>query len=398
MRLATRLSLLAAASILVTSPAGAAQYRVVYAFQGGSDGAGPNDAMIKLGGLLYGTTDYGGTGTCTGGLLNGCGTVFTLNPATGAETTAYSFQNTTQDGVTPTASLLAVAGTLYGTTSAGGAHYSGTVFAFNPATGTETLVYSFQGGKDGAAPFDSLTYAANALFGVTNYGGSRGRGTVFSLDPSTGAETVLHTFTSDKRGVYPTGGALNIHGKLYGTTYYGGSNECFYGCGTVFSVNAKTGAERVVHAFQGGSDGSNPTANLINVGGTLYGTTDAGGDQACSGNCGTVFALDPSTGTETVLHTFQGGSDGNAPRATLLNAFGMLYGTTYYGGTAQAGTIFAVNLSTGAESMVYSLPGGSEGSAPNGLVEAGGKLFGTTFYGGGSACNNGCGTVFSIKP
>jgi uncharacterized repeat protein (TIGR03803 family) len=84
-----------------------------------------------------------------------------------------------------------------------------------------------------------------------------------------------------------------VKGILYGTTGSGGgSRNCYYGCGTVFSIDPNTGVETILYAFRGGTDGATPAASLREVKGTLYGTTDAGGGTGCYGyGCGTVFAL-----------------------------------------------------------------------------------------------------------
>jgi uncharacterized repeat protein (TIGR03803 family) len=115
---------------------------------------------------------------------------------------------------------------------------------------------------------------------------------VFSLDPSTGAETVLHSFGSGTDGQTPLAGLLAVDGKLYGTTWLGGD----FGGGTVFALDLETGAETLAYSFcsqANCADGGNPEASLIDVDGTLYGTTPTGGVGAhChSGGCGTVFML-----------------------------------------------------------------------------------------------------------
>jgi uncharacterized repeat protein (TIGR03803 family) len=109
-------------------------------------------------------------------------------------------------------------------------------------------------------------------------------------------------------------------------------DQFFFGvgavCGTVFSIT-RSGKETVRHFFKGGTtDGQNPKAALINVKGILYGTTTGGGAH----NLGTVLAITPS-GTETVLHSFKGyGVDGQDPSGNLINVNGTLFGTTRLGG------------------------------------------------------------------
>ena len=116
-------------------------------------------------------------------------------------------------------------------------------------------------------------------------------------------------------GSNPIAGLINVNGTLYGTTEFGGQGNCNngLGCGTVFAITT-TGTESVLHSFLPGSNGAeNPAARLLAVNGTLYGTTEFGGSGNCAGGCGTVFSITPS-GTYAVLHSFGAGTDG----ATLV--------------------------------------------------------------------------------
>jgi uncharacterized repeat protein (TIGR03803 family) len=137
---------------------------------------------------------------------------------------------------------------------------------------------------------------------------------------------VLYSFKG-KDGADPGAGLLNVNGTLYGTTT-GGGKYCrgSDGCGTVFSITT-SGKETVLHSFGGTGDSGYPKAGLLNVNGTLYGTTAGGG----ANGSGTVFSITTS-GAETVLYSFKGGKDGKAPSAGLLNVKGTLYGSTEVGG------------------------------------------------------------------
>jgi uncharacterized repeat protein (TIGR03803 family) len=193
-----------------------------------------------------------------------------------------------------------------------------------------SVLYSFMGGTDGAAPQGSLALdAQNNLYGTTYLGGNPacnfGCGTVFKLD-ATGKETVLYRFTGGADGAQPFAGViLDAHGNLYGTTFGGG----VYGQGTVFKVDT-TRNETVLYSFTGGADGAQPRAGVIlDAQDNLYGTASVGGNSLGEG---TVFKVDTS-GKETVLHTFAGASDGFYPQAgLLLDAQGNLYGTNSMGG------------------------------------------------------------------
>ncbi len=203
-------------------------------------------------------------------------------------------------------------------------------------------------------------------------------------------ESVIHSFGAPGDGAVPGAGLIDAGGTLYGTTTLGGrkvGSLCnVTGCGTVFSV-APDGEEAVVHAFTG-PDGADPSAGLVDASGVLYGTTSYGGVHGQ----GTVFSVTRS-GKERVLHSFGRIPDGQMPASSLVAAAGELYGTTPFGGANDTGCVFTISRS-GREKVLYSFKGGSygDGAYPDaGLTEVGGKLYGTT-GGGGS----GAGTVFEI--
>ncbi|MBV9263882.1 MAG: hypothetical protein JO324_06125 [Candidatus Eremiobacteraeota bacterium] len=157
----------------------------------------------------------------------------------------------------------------------------------------------------------------------------------------------MYRFTGGSDGAYPVSGLVDVNGTLYGTTFEGGGSGCYshLGCGTVYSISP-SGAEKVLYRFSGGSDGSNPAAALIDVDGVLYGTTARGGGSGCGGfGCGTVYSIG-TAGTETVLHSFGGEPDGADPVAALVDVKGALYGTTASGGrgcgSSGCGTVFAL--------------------------------------------------------
>jgi len=281
------------------------------------------------------------------------------------------------------------------------------------AKSKEQVLYSFSGGADGAWPMGTLVFDNEGnLYGVTASGGA-GSGVVFKLTEQNGkwSETVLYSFQGGNDGASPLAGLVfDQAGNLYGTTADGGGKGCFGGCGTVFELSPSPNGswtETVLYRFTGAADGANPQANLIlDDKGTLYGTTLAGGDLSCdTGGCGTVFELTSGAGgqwTETVLHAFAGGSsDGQESdlAGLIFDGSGNLYGTTALGGTADAGTVFELTPSGGGSwtsTILYSFLGGRDGRNPSaGLVFVGGNLFGTT-YAGGTSCE--CGTAFKLSP
>jgi len=384
---------------LLPVAAGAATEQVLWSFGDKKpDGRYPTGGLISVNGTLYGTTYEGGRhnkyGTCV--RKGSCGVVFSLDPGTGAEKVQWSFGNV-PDGSNPQAGLISVKGTLYGTTEFGGngscgRYRCGTVFSLDPATGTEKVLWSFGGANEGIEPVAGLIFVKGTLYGTTNAGGQYGYGTVFSLDPKTDTEKVLWSFGNGNDGRGPAAGLISVKGTLYGTTPFGGLYGTGYG--TVFSLDPETGAETVLWSFGNGTDGASPSAGLISVNGMLYGTTNIGGQY----EGGTVFSLDPETGTETVVYSFcgrQNCTDGGVPQAGLIAVNGTLYGTTGGGGQFGGGAVFSLDPGTDTETAVWSFGNGTDGVGPQaGLISVNGTLYGTTVLGGA----HGGGTVFSLTP
>ncbi len=353
----------------------------LYSFTGGADGGQPYGALLNVGGTLYGTALSGGGGTSPYG-----GTVFAIDAATSAETTVYQFSGSA--GCFPQAGLTSSGSLLYGTTSSCGTDDSGTVFSLNAATGAETTLYAFPGGSGGGYPLGTLLVSGGVLYGTTEGGSGVGdQGTLFSIKLANGLVTTLHHFAGGNPFVQATSGLVDVSGTLYGATADGGSATV----GSVFAVTASTGSGKTLYSFAGGDDGVQPgNGALLSLSGSLYGATAAGGpDQA-----GTLFKIAPSTGAESAVYSFTGGADGGGPNAPLIDASGTIYGTTAYGGSGY-GTIFGVNAKTGELSTLYAFAGGTDGANPEaGLVASGGMLYGTTGYGGASSA----GTVFVFNP
>lgn len=391
-----------------TSAAKPPGYTESVLFNFNSGGAIPQAGVIAdKTGALYGTTYYGGSGP------SGSGTVFKLTPSGGkyTESVLHSFVGG-NDGANPQAGLIFDStGALYGTTTGGGTGKCfsgcGTVFALYPtASGAHgEYVYSFQAGKDGASPLAGLIDISGRLYGTTYGGGTGNLGTVFKLTPSgsTGyTESVLYSFQGGKDGAGPWAGLIDKKGALYGTTYYGGTGNCagsVTGCGTVFRLtrSGNNYIESIVYSFQAGNDGAHPEAGLIfDNTGALYGTTASGGPKSD----GTVFKLTPAGNgyAESVLYSFTGGSDGGNPYAGLIDVKGVLYGTTWKGGASGRGTVFKLTpfASGYAESVLHSFTDGiGDGAYPYaGLIDKKGVLYGTTEVGG--AFNGG--TVFELTP
>jgi|HubBroStandDraft_5_1064220.scaffolds.fasta_scaffold14239_2 uncharacterized repeat protein (TIGR03803 family) len=272
------------------------------------------------------------------------------------------------------------------------------------AHGLQTI-YTFTGGTDGTASTGPLLRdAAGNLYGVSFAGGSGEEGTVFMLSPG-GVLTPLHDFVyTIGQPAQPTGGVvMDGAGNLYGEAMLGGALNCSeipdrLDCGSVYKL-APNGTLTTLHSFQGGTDGDLPSGGLlIDKAGNLYGTTQYGGTPyACGVTCGLVFKISAS-GTYTVLHNFQGGTDGNTPMSNLIaDRAGNLYGTTLGGGDGN-GTVFKL-ARDGTETVLYAFQGGADGSAAEAgvVMDRAGDIYGTTMLGGNSE-GEGFGTVYKLTP
>lgn len=314
-------------------------------------------------------------------------------------TTLYSFTGGA-DGAGPTGVVRDSAGNLYGTTPYAGdlncGDHAGCGTAFKlDATGTLTLLHTFTGGADGASPVGTLLRdSAGNLFGTTYDGGnincylgSMGCGTVYKLDAA-GEKTMLYAFAGSVQGSLPNGGLVeDAQGNLYGTTAWGGAGSCNE-CGTVFKVRSTGGTETILHKFTTRGDGDLVYAGVLrDAAGNLYGTSYYGGHY----NLGAVFKVD-NTGKESVLHSFNG-EDGETPADPLVADGAYLYGITRGGGTYSIGTLFKVDKS-GSLTLLHNFGAPTDGRQPQGALihDAAGNLYGTTFS-GGALC---CGTVFKV--
>jgi uncharacterized repeat protein (TIGR03803 family) len=427
--------------------------KVLYSFQGGSDGYQPTGGVVfDKAGNLYGVNSWGGSGGCPD---PGCGTVFELSPPTrkgGAwtETTIYAFRGVlgnVKDGFTPEGGVIIdQAGNLYGTTSLGGngpcillgsATGCGTVYKLSPpkqkgSKWTETILHNFQTGMDGYFPWGDLVFDKDSnLYGATQFGGGEGTacnqffggtcGTVFKLHPPSikngkWKEDILHSFAGVAKkqqsgdGAIPNGGLiLDSKGAVYGTTQLGGYQKetgCDPGgCGTAFQLGPsahKSGSwsETILHRFKASANEARPgTGMTLDENGDLYGTT-----------LGSLFRLKPplrkSGGwEETILHTFVYGKGAYDPEgALILDHYGNLYGTTNIDRSFR-GTVFRLkrpNQTSGKWTLgiLYGFTGPPDGEFPaaNLIFDKQGNLYSTTQQGGTGTCLGGCGAVFVVSP
>lgn len=282
---------------------------------------------------------------------------------------------------------------------------------------------------DGQNPQGLLAKNATGnLYGTTRFGGevtqeSIGYGVVFQLARNNNwKESVLYEFNDGADGSNPEVGLIpGPGGNGFGTAPFGGLFTGGYcpdgGCGTVYQL-ARTGKFSEIYSFTGAPDGQQPFSSLLATSnGTMYGTTELGGNLDCpfnSAGCGTVYQVD-SSGAEKVIYSFLGpgtNSDGANPfDAVVQDAAGNLYGTTDFGGTvndncspsAGCGTVFELSPNadgTWTESILYRFQGGADGSYPgiSFFNNADGSVYGTTPNGGNISCGiGGCGTIFKLS-
>ncbi len=300
---------------------------------------------------------------------------------------------------------------------------------------TENVLYSFNGGSDGALPITSLVADAwGNYYGTASLGGSfagnlcapQGCGVVFQLSPdSMGGwrQKVIYTFMGKSDGMLPLAGlAMDAKGNLYGTAAAGGSfqgSDCAdYGCGVVFQLrpNEKGGwVLCVLRRFQGGKDGFSPYGPLVfDAQGNFYGTTPVGGYY----RNGEVFKMSPDGyggWKYSIVHFFTGRRDGGFPsQQVAVDAWGNVFASTdEYGGNCAYGigcgslTELSPNSAGGyTPTVLYVFQGGMDGGTPGGLtLDKYGNLYGAAFHGGslsstclGESDGEGCGVVFKLSP
>jgi uncharacterized repeat protein (TIGR03803 family) len=259
---------------------------------------------------------------------------------TPAEKVIYNFKPAT--GYFPTGVIRDAAGNLYVATDEGGSNGScvrgcGNILKVSP-TGGPTPLYTFEPGapKSGPGPTGLIRDSTGILYGATASGGHFLGGSIFKLAPSGVEKTIYNFDPSTGDGYFPDSAmTMDSAGNLYGATQFGGGTNGG-GYGTIYKVT-RSGSETLLYSFTGGSDGSTPFASpIFDAVGDLYGTSSGGGDLNCSINpgygCGTVWKLDTS-GNFTVLYTFTGGTDGASPAAGLvMDPSGNLYGDANVGG------------------------------------------------------------------
>jgi len=258
------------------------------------------------------------------------GVIYSYESATGIFDVIYDFGCSGLHGMSPFCGMtFASDGKLYGLCSYGGAYgYGGVIYSLDPVTNVYTDIFDFDT-LSGFYPGGTLTQLSNGkLYGITQFGGANNGGTMFSFDPANSTYTLLHSFADSSTGLSQyagNGGLLQAtDGKLYGMNYEGGPHNA----GFIFSYDLSTNVYNEVFDFDSLNGGS-PFGNLIQASnGLIYGMTEVGGNSSD----GVIFSYDITTNTYTDLFDFDG-TNGETPTRGLMQARnGLLYGTTDVGG------------------------------------------------------------------
>jgi uncharacterized repeat protein (TIGR03803 family) len=213
---------------------------------------------------------------------------------------------------------------------------------------------------------------------------------VFGESAAAGQFTSLHSFAGEPNDGGSPNSALTPGGsKLYGTTARGGADDG----GTVYSMNSDGSGFQLLHSFAADSGGGLfPFGGLTLSGSTLFGTTWNGGPAAA----GTIYSMNTDGSNFQVLHTFAGGAnDGGMPAGALILSGSTLLGVTQMGGLNNDGTVFSMNVNGNGFQLMHSFGSSAlDGLSPlAGMTLSGSTLFGTTNSGG----SKDTGTVFSLN-
>lgn len=352
----------------------------VWDFDYGSDGWHPNGSMLLASdGLLYGTTESGGTGS-DGGLFSfGAGVLFQYNPLTNSYSKKFDF-DIEANGDRPNGTLIeAVNGMVYGTTARGMQGKEGLLFQYDiennvlsPLAFFEELYSSFLSGN-------IVVSQDQKIIGVRTEGGLANRGSIFEYDIQNGILDIPYYFDVVINGTNPLGALIQYsEGKLYGVTIQGGANNA----GVIFQFDPQTNTYKDVYHFEGGINGELPLDGLVQANdGMLYGTTVKGGVYGQ----GTLFQYDPVNNVFCKKLDFKDTLYGSYPHATLINGQdGNLYGITGSGGINNGGVLFQYKPGLDVFTKKYTLDALTQGaiSMSKLLQASNGKLYGINSQGG----------------
>jgi uncharacterized repeat protein (TIGR03803 family) len=362
--------------------------------------------MVLSGNTLYGTT--------AGDNTSGIGGLFKINTDGSGFTNFFSFSflngklEDGDNGSNPYGGLALAGDTLFGVTRNGGTNATGSIFSIRTDGTGFTNLHLFSAlvsklNQEGAYPTVAVVLSGDTLFGTTSAGGTHGDGTVFAVKMNGTGFTNLFNFNGTQ-GQNPEGRLVLSGDRLYGTTLAGGNGSSTNG--TIFAINTDGTGFATLHSFsqlgfpyRTNTDGAYIQDGLALSGNTLYGTAALGG--TIGNGYGTIFAIDTDGNNFTNIFYFDA-TNGSGPYSDLLVVGNTLYGTTTGGaGGSTAGIVFKINTDGSGFANLYefqltqysgSAYTNSTGAEPwAGVVLSGNTLYGVTPIGG-----DGVGTVFGL--
>jgi uncharacterized repeat protein (TIGR03803 family) len=303
--------------------------------------------------ILYGFTAYGGS--------NNDGVFFKYNLSTGIEDSIINFSGL--NGSVPSSGIInGNNGLFYSTTHLGGKYGAGTIFAYNPVSNKDTVVFNFKGDSGRFSEAGLYLFNDTSIYGMATDGGLYSYGVIYKFNPLRNEYNVLYNFHGNNDGAYPQGTFIkDSNGLLYGFTGQLGSG----GGGTLFSFNPNTNAFSTLVNFNG-TNGKYPFGELfLATNGLLYGLTTVGGSK----NDGVLFSYNVSMNSYNIVLNFDSinGAEPTASDVIEDTNNKILYGMTYYGGKYNKGVIFSYNLITNKDSVLLNFDG-TNGSNPYGTL------------------------------
>jgi uncharacterized repeat protein (TIGR03803 family) len=346
-------------------------YGILRQFGTNQDGTSPAGMLIEgSDGALYGTTYTGGS--------NNLGTVFTIGKDGNGYSILHNFQGSlSADGAHPPLSVIeGTNGMLYGTTE-----NAACVYKLNKDGSGFGILRNFNT-LDGTYLEAALLQASDGVFyGTASLGGLSDSGTLFKIEGDGSQFTVVHEFldANGGDGTAVSGISEASNGVLYGTCESSGPDIG----GTVFKLNKDGTGYGILHSFLGwGQSEEKPIGGVIEVANdSLFGVASDGGTNFLAG---ALFKIDEQGTNYSVVRLFGSiPSDGGVPLASLLKASsGVVYGTTYSGGSNGGGTVFSISADGTGYAVLHNFSGaGGEGINPEApLIEGSdGAIYGTTW-------------------
>ncbi|NPD45586.1 choice-of-anchor tandem repeat GloVer-containing protein [Lentimicrobium sp. S6] len=292
-------------------------------------------------------------GLANGGGASNYGVLFEYDQANGIYTIKVDFE--TDKGRSPVGSLIQASnGMLYGMNQTGGANLGGVLFEYDPVNDVYTNKIDFDNILTGRYSQGSLIQASNdKLYGMTSNGGTDGLGVLFEYDLGSSTFSKKIDFDGSIKGANPLGSLIQAsNGKLYGMTSNGGTDDL----GVLFEFDPVTG-DYIKRLDFDGDNGSSPQGSLMQASnGKLYGMTFYGGTD----NKGVLFEYNPSLNTFSKILDFDGTTKGQSPRGSLFQASnGKLFGMTGSGGVNGKGVLFEINPVNNSYTKKFDFSNGS---------------------------------------